>query len=148
MRFWATLICTLILDQISKLWLSSQMALGQSIALIPGILDLTYVRNRGAAFGILQGQTWFFLLMAVAITAGLIYFNLKYTPPPWVQFASGLICAGSVGNMIDRSFYGGVRDFFSIGWWPVFNVADMAVVAGGSILILFLLRNDSWPQAR
>lgn len=148
MRFWATFIFIACLDQISKLWLSSQLELGQNIPLIEGILDLTYVRNRGAAFGIMQGQVWFFLIMAVVIIAVGVYFNLKYSPPAWLQYATGLICAGSIGNMIDRWLYAAVRDFFSIGWWPVFNVADMAVVTGGIMLALYVLMNDSGPEPR
>jgi signal peptidase II len=146
LRFWATIVIVLILDQLSKLWLSAHVALGQSIHIIRGVLDLTYVRNKGAAFGILQGQAWFFLIMATAIITVLVYYNLKYSPLPWLQCATGLIVGGSIGNMIDRLYYGGVRDFFSMGWWPVFNVADMAIVTGGIMLALFIVLNDTGPQ--
>jgi signal peptidase II len=148
LKFWTSIIIVLILDQLSKLWLAGQMVPGQNIHLIKGVLTLTYVRNRGAAFGILQGQARFFLIMAATIIIILVYYNLKDSLLPWLQYATGFIVGGSIGNMIDRLYYGAVRDFFSIGWWPVFNVADMAVVTGGIMLAMYLLLNNSGPERR
>lgn len=72
----------------------------------------------------------------------MIYVHLTYKLPAWVQYAMGLIVGGTIGNLIDRWNYGAVRDFFSIGWFPVFNVADMAIVIGGGLLILYLFLNE------
>ncbi len=124
------------------------MYVGDSRAIIDGILSLSYVHNRGAAFGILQGKSWFFLIMAATVVLVMIIYNLKYSPPAWLQYATGLIVGGSVGNVIDRWLYGSVRDFLSIGWWPVFNVADMAIVCGGALLMLYVLLEDSTPQLK
>lgn len=142
MRFWITIITVLIADQLSKLWVAGNMTRGQSIPLVDGILNLTFVVNRGAAFGILQGKSWFFLMMAVFVIAALVYYNLRYKPLPWGQYAMGLIVGGTLGNVIDRCYFGAVRDFFSIGWFPVFNVADMAITTGGALVLLYIFLTD------
>lgn len=148
MRFWLSIFLILLVDQFSKFWIASTMYIGDSRAVIDGILSLTYVLNRGAAFGILQGKSWFFLAMAALVVIVMIFYNVKYTPQAWLQYATGLIVGGSVGNVIDRWFYGSVRDFVSIGWWPVFNVADMAIVSGGLLLMLYVLLDDTTPQLK
>jgi signal peptidase II len=136
----------LLIDQLSKFWISSNMAQGESRPVIDGVLNLVYVHNRGAAFSILQGQLWFFIIMALLVVAAMLIYNLKYSPSPWMQWATGLIVAGTIGNGIDRWFYGAVRDFLSIGWWPVFNVADMAIVSGGCLMMVYILLNDIGSQ--
>lgn len=143
MRFWGTAVAILVIDQLSKWWVNQSMAFGDSIEIINGIFSITYIHNRGAAFGILQGKAWFFLIMAVIVSAVLIYYNYKHTPQAGLQYAMGLIVGGTMGNVIDRWFYGFVRDFFSIGWWPVFNVADMAIVGGGSLMMLLVFLYDN-----
>ena len=148
MRFWATIVVIIIADQLSKFWVAKAMVLNDSIPLINGIFSLTYVLNRGAAFGILQGKSWFFLVMAAIIVIAMIYYHLKYSPPRWLEYAMGLIIGGTIGNVIDRCYYGAVRDFFSIGWWPVFNVADMAIVSGEALLILYLYLNDPGKEQK
>lgn len=142
MRFWATIVLIVIVDQLSKFWVAKEMALYDSIPLIDGIFSLTYILNRGAAFGILQGQLWFFLIMATLMVTAIIYYHYKYSVPLWVEYSMGLIVGGTVGNVIDRWYIGAVRDFFSIGWFPVFNVADMAVVTGGALVILHIFLNE------
>jgi signal peptidase II len=124
------------------------MYIGDSMSVIDGILSISYVHNRGAAFGILQGKSWLFSVIAAVVIIAMILYNLKYSPQAWLQYATGLIVGGSVGNVIDRWFYGSVRDFVSIGWWPVFNVADMAIVSGGALLMLFVLLEDTTPQLK
>ena len=142
MRFWITMVTVLVLDQLSKLWVAGSLTVGESKPIIDGILNLTYVHNRGAAFSILQGQYWFFISMALLVSIILIIYNLKYSPVRWLQYSTALIVGGSIGNVIDRWFYGSVRDFISIGWFPVFNVADMAIVTGGALVMLYVLLYD------
>jgi signal peptidase II len=143
MRFWGTIITILVLDQLSKFGISGGMILGDSKPLIDGILNLTYVHNQGAAFSILQGKYWFFIAMALVISAVMIYLNLKYYLGKWLQYSMGLIVGGSLGNAVDRFLYGSVRDFFSIGWFPIFNIADMAITIGGALLMLYVLMEDN-----
>jgi signal peptidase II len=143
LRFWATVITILIADQLTKLWVGLKMTSGQSIALIDGIFSLTYIRNRGAAFGILQGKSWFFLIMATLVVAALIYYNHRYSVKRWGQYSMGLIVGGTIGNMIDRLYFNGaVRDFFSLSWFAVFNVADIAITTGGALVVLYIFLND------
>jgi signal peptidase II len=141
-------ISILIVDQLSKLWVAGHLALNKSIPLIDGFLSLTYVRNRGAAFGILQGKGWFLMIMAAIVVSAMVYYNFRYSPKPWGQFAMGLIVGGTIGNVIDRLFLGAVRDFFSIGWFAVFNVADMAITIGGALLVLYIFVNDIGNEQR
>lgn len=115
---------------------------------IPGtgdLLRLTYVENRGAAFGLLQNQTLFFVLVGVVVI-GVIAASYRYLPRSGVlmHLALGLQLGGAVGNLIDRVRQGYVVDFMDFGyrqnWWPVFNVADSAIVVGVALLALTYLR--------
>ncbi|MDD4802543.1 MAG: signal peptidase II [Syntrophomonas sp.] len=143
MRFWLSIILILLFDQLSKFWIASTMLIGGSKTVIEGVLSLSYVHNRGAAFGILQGGWWLFLVIAFCVIAAMVFLNVKFSLRPSLQYMTGLVVGGSLGNVIDRWLYGAVRDFISIGWWPVFNVADMAIVSGGALLMLYILLNDN-----
>ncbi len=142
MRFWATIAFIIMLDQFSKIRIMELLRPGDSIPVIDGLFNLTFVLNRGAAFGVLQGKSWLFLGMAILIISIMIYSHLVYNLPIWVQYAMGFIVGGTIGNVIDRWNFGAVRDFFSIGWFPVFNVADIAIVTGGALLIIYLFLNE------
>lgn len=142
MRFWLTILMILVADQLSKFWIGKEMELYQSIPVIDGVFSLTYILNKGAAFGILQGKSTLFLIIAAFIIMVLIYINFQYDLPRWVQYSMGMIVGGTLGNVIDRWFIGAVRDFFSVGWWPVFNIADIAIVIGGTLLVLYIFFND------
>lgn len=142
MRFWATIAAIITLDQLSKIRIMELLDPGDSIPLFLDFMNLTFVMNRGAAFGILQGKSWLFLVMAILIICIMVYVHLVYELPAWVQFAMGFIVGGTIGNQIDRWNFGVVRDFISIGWFPVFNLADIAIVTGGGLLILYLFLNE------
>lgn len=142
MRFWLTTGGILLLDRLSKIWIMNNIGLGTNWVLINGILNISYLHNRGAAFGIMQGQSWLFLTLAAIVIAAAVYYNSKYSLPKWIQYALALIVGGSLGNLIDRLLYRSVVDFISIGWFPVFNVADMAIVSGGILFMLYILKND------
>src|SRR5206468_6544533 len=101
----------------------------------------TYVQNRGAAFGLLQDQTVFFVFVGLLVVA-VIGASYRYLPRSGflVHLALGLQLGGAVGNLIDRIRQGYVVDFVDFGyrsnWWPVFNVADSAIVVGVALLAL------------
>jgi signal peptidase II len=118
------------------------MTMGESRTIIDGIFSLTYIHNRGAVFGIMQGQSVFFMVMAIVIVLVIVAYNFRYAPQPVVQYLLGLVAGGSLGNIVDRWFYGSVIDFFSVGWWPVFNIADSAIVCGGILLVIYFWRNE------
>lgn len=142
MRFWLIAGGILLLDRLSKIWIMKNIDLGSSWVLINGILNISYIHNRGAAFGILQGQAWLFLTLATIVIAAVVYYNSKYNLPGWIQFALALIIGGTLGNLIDRLLYRSVVDFISVGWFPVFNVADMAIVSGGALFMLYVIKKD------
>lgn len=137
----------ILLDQASKWLVEQSLALYEVWAPIPAIEPLfriMHATNTGAAFGLFQGGGLFFGVMALIVSAGIIYYN--HTLPAgnnWLRIALGLTLGGALGNLIDRFRLGHVTDFLDFGPWPVFNVADMAVV-GGAILLGWL----TWRESR
>lgn len=128
-----------ILDQLTKWLIVKYMTIGQSIPLIEGVFHLTSHRNRGAAFGILQNQRWFFIVITLLIVFGIIYYLRKLgTTKPIISWALALILGGAVGNFLDRLLNGEVVDFldFTLINYPIFNVADSAIVIGVCLFIL------------
>jgi signal peptidase II len=136
-------VVILITDQITK-WAAETYLTRlpeQSVPIVGDFFRLTYVANRGAAFGILQERTFFFVLVGVVVI-GVIIASYRYFPVngALLNMALGLQLGGAVGNLVDRVRYGYVVDFFDVGIWPVFNVADSAIVVGVGILAFRLLR--------
>lgn len=142
MRFWLSLVSVLIVDQLTKWWVMGHYVPGQSKPLLDELMWLTYVENHGAAFGILAGRGWFFSLAAILVIAGMIIFHFLYKPSDRLQLYLGLIAGGALGNLVDRIRFHHVIDFFDLRWWPVFNIADIAIVCGGILLVLYLLRHE------
>ena len=142
MRFWLTTLLVLIIDQLSKLWIVNSFIPGESRVVWNKVLWLTYVQNQGAAFGILQGHSWLFFLCAILVMIILVVINSKQRLPVTMQVIFGLIMAGAIGNLLDRLRLNYVVDFFDLGWWPVFNIADMAIVCGAVLLVLNLLWDE------
>jgi signal peptidase II len=135
----------LVADQITKS-LSERFLVAfpeQSMPLISDFARLTYVSNRGAAFGILQDRTMFFVVVGVVVV-GVILASYRYFPvtSTALNLALGLQLGGATGNLIDRVRFGYVVDFIDIGIWPVFNLADAAIVVGVGILAFHLLRSS------
>jgi signal peptidase II len=126
------------------------MSLGDSIPLIDGLFNLTYVRNTGAAFGIFAGSHEVFrrpFLIGVSIVAiGFILVMLKRLREDATGIATALafILGGAIGNLIDRLVYGEVIDFLDVYWsnyhWPAFNVADSFITTGVAITLFYLIR--------
>lgn len=129
-----------ILDQLTKIAVQQWMTLYQSYPLIGDVVQLTYIRNPGAAFGITFGGRWLYLVLSIIACAVMIYYLVRL---PAVErrgrYAMMTVLGGAIGNLIDRALYGEVTDFIDIGAgayrWPVFNVADSAVTIG--IILLF-----------
>ena len=132
----------LIVDRLSKFLVITKMSEGESIPLIPPVFYLTYVQNKGAAFGFLQGQV--VLLSAIALVCLLFVLTqwkkimIKST---FVRWGVVISFAGAVGNLIDRLRFGAVIDFLDIRIF-VFNVADVAIVLGVALLFWEVLVND------
>lgn len=134
----------LLVDQLTKLWAVKILKPIGSIPIIRNVLEIYYVENRGAAFGIMQNKQWFFLIITVVVLAGLIWISGKI--PEEKHFIPLRVClyfigAGAVGNMIDRIFRKYVVDFiyFSLINFPVFNVADIYVTVAAVLLVVLVL---------
>lgn len=133
----------IIIDQMAKLVIKSNMTLGETIPLVPRIFHFTYVLNPGAAFGILENERIFFIVagICVLLAAAFFYPRLK-GQDPWLRYGAIALLGGAVGNLIDRICIGFVVDFFDFRIWPVFNIADIAIVGGvGSMLYAILFKS-------
>lgn len=129
-----------LLDQATKFWVQSHMAYGESVPVIMNVFHITYILNPGAAFGILENKTWFFVVIALLLIAGVTYVYPRLpTDRPFLKVGAGLLTGGAVGNLIDRVRIGYVVDFFDFRIWPIFNIADICIVCGVACLAYMLL---------
>lgn len=139
----------IVLDQLSKFYIQKTMKLHQTIKVIDGLFDITYVLNKGAAFSFLADKPAaftapFFIIISV-IAIGIIGFLFYQTKKnDYVSLiAFGLLLGGSIGNLIDRIRYGAVTDFLDFYiqqyHWPAFNVADSAITTGISLFLFSLI---------
>lgn len=141
--FFLTALLVAAADQLSKSWIRSNLALGESMP-ETGFFRLAYVRNSGSAFGLFQDQTLLLTIVAFIGIATLLFFilfmhhRIPFLATMPAKLGLGLICGGTVGNLIDRLSDSYVTDFISVGRWPAFNIADSAIVVG-AILIAYLL---------
>ncbi len=144
----------IVLDQVTKALVLRTWPLPQTgeIELIGQWLALTYVRNDGIAFGLFQGIPQLFTITSLIIVAGAIYFYLHHTPEDdrWLPIMLGLIVGGAIGNVIDRLRFGYVVDFIKTlgGNFPVFNIADSAVVVGIFLMAVHMLFVDAQHNRR
>ncbi|HET6498512.1 MAG TPA: signal peptidase II [Coriobacteriia bacterium] len=135
-----TLLTIVVLDQVTKAIVRRTFELADSMAIIDGLFHLTYVRNIGAAFGLMPGQRGLFMATSVLVLFGIALFWWRSRPTSLVLVVSlGLIAGGAIGNLIDRALFGRVTDFFDIKVLPVFNVADIGIVGGAIALFVWAL---------
>ena len=129
----------LILDQGTKLWAARALS-AEPLVLIPGALELTYLENRGAVWGLMQGWRIVFLVATFVFLCILVWFYAKKRKDMTVltRVILSLLFAGAIGNLIDRVFLGYVRDmiYFSLINFPVFNVADSAITIAAALLVI------------
>ncbi len=139
------LIMTLVLflDQGTKLLVVTNLAYGESIPILFHIVAITYVHNFGAAFGIFAGQRMVFILAVLVIVVVFIKWRKDFLQAgPLAMHGGGLLMGGALGNLVDRVRLGYVVDFIQVGWWPVFNIADSAIVIGAVSLVLLAIRSE------
>lgn len=141
---WPLVIAVLIIiaDQLFKHWIVMHISLGMSIAIIPHVLSLTNIRNNGAAWSILSGQTIFFYIITVIAVALLGYLyvkSLKNKQALLYRLGLALVLAGALGNFIDRLRFKYVVDMFQLDFinFPIFNIADMALTIGVILIIIY-----------
>ena len=141
-------------DQMTKYWTVAQIALGQDVEFIPGILGLTYVQNTGAAFSSFEGMQWLFALIFAAFTVGIIWEyrkqSLHLSRFEWWCLVA--VYAGGLGNMIDRIRLGYVVDMLETKFirFPVFNVADCFITCGciAMMVSLILFNKEFWKDEK
>ena len=143
----------LLLDQITKVLVAHSFKLGESQLVINNFLSLSYVTNKGAAWGILNGYSWLLLLIGCLVTATAIFF-MRYLTEGFNEryLALAMVISGIIGNSIDRIWRGEVVDFLDLHianyhWPPVFNVADSAICVGVCIFLLSNLLRSTKSQA-
>ncbi|MBA2174247.1 signal peptidase II [Halobacillus locisalis] len=139
--YYVIALAIIIIDQITKWVVVTRMDLGQSIPVIENFLYWTSHRNQGAAWGILQGQMWFFYIVTVVVIGFVIYYMQQYGKESRLAgVALALILAGAIGNFIDRVFRKEVVDFADtliFGYdFPIFNVADSSLVVGVALVMI------------
>lgn len=140
--FAAIALGVIVLDQISKQLILTHLFEDQ-LVLIPGVLNFTYVENRGMAFGLLSEHRWVFMVLSV-VGIGLVAFYLfRYVKTTLGRVALALVVGGGIGNMIDRVVLGFVVDFIDFClfdfWVWVFNIADAAVCVGAALFVLDMI---------
>ena len=142
----AVAAAVIILDQLSKYIVIQSLPLYQSWAPIPALaafFQITHATNTGTAFGLFPNASWLFGLMAVVVSGAIIYFNERIASGNiWLRVALGLELGGALGNLIDRVRLGYVTDWLDFGPWPVFNLADLAIVSGAVLLAWIVFREE------
>jgi len=137
-----SVVLILLIDQVSKVVISSKLSPGESIPIIKDILHITFVKNTGAAFGLFKDSTFFFIVVSViavviigsiflkAVRNEIFYDNFLF------NFGLILIMSGALGNLIDRARLRYVVDFIDLRIWPVFNFADTSITIGTALLVI------------
>ena len=134
-------LAVVLLDQASKEWVRAAFALHESVPVLPGVFNLTYIRNTGAAWGMFSGQNLTLSLLAFVMLVALVLFRRRILPPGRLhRVALGLLCGGIAGNLFDRLRLDYVTDFLDFhcrgSHFPAFNVADSAICVGVGIYLL------------
>jgi signal peptidase II len=142
---WAVAIAltVFVVDQGIKRLVEDSMRVGQSISLIPGLLDLTYIKNDGGAFGILGGSQLILLAGSAVAVVVVLWLLFSVRPTRLATLGCGLILGGAAGNLLDRLGSGEVTDYVHFSFWYIFNAADSAIVIGVGLLLLSALRPET-----
>ncbi|HAN86978.1 MAG TPA: signal peptidase II [Firmicutes bacterium] len=144
MALFLTSAWVVLIDQITKTIVTRQIAPWDEIECLGGLLRITHVYNPGAAFGILQNKQILSIIAAVIGTALILFFYPRIPRRRWsMRLGMALSLGGALGNLVDRVVVGSVIDFIDIGFLPVFNVADSAIVVGVALLLLGIVRDPS-----
>jgi signal peptidase II len=146
----AVSVLVLVLDQATKIYIDRSMALHSSITVVENFFNITYLRNKGAAFGILANSSFrlpfFILVSTVAACVILVVIKRLREDQKLAAVSLSLIFSGALGNLIDRVRLGEVIDFLYVHWyehyWPAFNVADSAICVGVFLLAIDMYRDE------
>ena len=143
-------VVVLVVDQVSKAWVIANIPLNSTFAIFPPleqIFVLTHITNSGAAFGLFPQLSLVFTFVALAVSVAIVFYYRSIPAGQWlVRLSLGLQLGGAIGNLIDRLRFGSVIDMFYVRFWPVFNVADSAIVCGVVLLMWHLMRTPPPPE--
>lgn len=140
--FFIIAIVAFVIDYITKKWIATNMKIGDEFSVIGDFFLITSHRNRGAAFGILQEQRTFFIIITVVIVVGILWYAhiMRDKGSKTLLVGLSLVLGGALGNFIDRVRFGEVVDFFKFNFgsytFPIFNIADSAIVIGVGLILL------------
>jgi signal peptidase II len=133
-----------LVDQITKTIVTRQISPWDEVECLGGLLRITHVYNPGAAFGILQNKQILSILAAIIAAVLILFFYPRIPKHQWsMRLGMALSLGGALGNLVDRVKVGSVIDFIDIGFLPVFNVADSAIVVGVALLLWGFMRDPS-----
>ena len=136
-------VLMIVVDQVTKYYVVTHFALGESVPVLDGFFHWTFILNPGAAFGMLEGSRWLFVLIAVIVVAAMWFLRKEIDALGlWARIGAALFAGGAIGNLIDRARQGLVIDFFDFRIWPVFNVADIAICTGVGLIIWSILQTE------
>lgn len=141
-----TIVLLIVLDQLVKWAVVSNIKLGEVKGFVPSIMSLTYLQNTGAAFSILENQQWLFTIITLVVISGAIWYLIKNIKGSfWLISGLTLIIAGGLGNFIDRLRQGFVVDMFQVDFinFAVFNVADTYLTFGVLIMLLVIIKEET-----
>ena len=146
-KVYLTSVIVLLIDQIVKLLIKTNMSLNEEISIIPNFFSIQYLKNTGAAFSILENQTILLAITSIICISVIIYYLKKEKNLTTTMYLSfGLVLGGILGNLIDRIVYQGVIDFLSFQIFnynfPVFNIADIGITIGVLLLIIIYISRD------
>jgi signal peptidase II len=147
-RLYAIAWAIWLLDFATKSWALNSLDSRNPVKLLGDFLQLTLLKNSGAAFSLAQGATVIFTIFAILVVVAIAYYSIKITSFGW-SIVLGLALGGILGNLTDRIFRspgfftGHVIDWIQLPNWPVFNLADSAIVVAASIAVILSLRNSS-----
>lgn len=133
--FFAAALITLLADQVSKALVRAWLPLGSSFPLLPNTLYITHTQNPGAAFGLFPNATMLLIVVALFVSAILLWLGRQGFDRRRVAVATGMMLGGALGNLIDRIRLGAVTDFIDLRVWPIFNLADTALTMGAFLLL-------------
>jgi len=133
--FFAAALLTLLVDQASKEFVRLHLPLGASIPILPNIFHITHTQNTGAAFGLFPNATMLLIVVALFVSAVLLWLGKQGFDRRRVAVVTGMMLGGALGNLTDRVRLGAVTDFIDLRVWPIFNLADTALTIGALLLL-------------
>lgn len=147
---YASALAAYLLDRVTKMWAEGSLAGRPPIEIIQGVLHLTYTTNSGGAFGLGQSAPWLFAGATILVVAIIVVVSPRLGRP-LVAVALGLVLGGALGNLTDRAvngpgLSGRVTDFIDLRIWPVFNLADTAIVIGAALLALSTFQREDHEE--